>query len=118
MAQTDIYDLTDNTRDVFRELHPDSDMKEYPTDEELTDIRAIIHAHYAWMAKRLGEGRRVQFGGCGTYTLKLRAGREVQNFQTGERYEIPDFLEVEFNAAPALETLIQEGLKPPVPNVK
>jgi len=113
---TDIYDLSDNCRDVWHKINPDNDNE--PTEKALSEIRETIKAHYELIAKALAEGRQVRLDDCGTFTLKLRKGREVQNFQTGERYEIPDFLEVEFNAAPHLEGIIGNLLKPPVPEVK
>ena len=111
-----VYDLSENAKDVYKDINPDFDTP--PTQEDLAYIRTVIKAHYAWVARRLGELRETRLDQCGTYALKLRAGKEVQNFQTGERFKIPDFYEVEFNAAPTLETLIQEQLKTPVPNVK
>lgn len=113
---TDIYDLSDVCNAVWHNVNAYSENE--PTADELADIRAIIKAHYELLAQRLAEGRQVRLDDCGTYTLKLRAGRQVQNFQTGERYEIPDFLEVEFNAAPHLEGIIGNLLKPPAPEVK
>lgn len=112
----EIYDLTENCRDVWRELNPDANTP--PTAEQLAAIRATIVASYAWTAKRLGELRRVQYAECATWALQLRAGKEVMNFQTGERYQIPDYFEVKVNASPTMEELIREQLTPPVPNVK
>lgn len=113
---TDIYDLSNLCIAVWHNVNAYSDNE--PTDKELAEIRAIIKAHYELIAKALAFGRQVRLDDCGTYTLKLRAGRQVQNFRTGQRYEIPDFLEVEFNAAPHLEDIIGNLLKPPVPEVK
>lgn len=110
------YDLSESCLDVWGELNPYSDNK--PTAEELDKIRGIILAHYAWTAKRLGQGHRVSFIDCATWQLKLRQAREVTNFQTRERFQIPDFWEVEVNASPVMEDLIREQLTPPVPNVK
>lgn len=113
---TGVYDLSEHCLDVWRELNPDDNTP--ATDEELAAIRATIVAHYAWTAKRLGELRRVLYSGCATWKLQVRAGKEVTNFQTGERYRIPDFFEVEVNASPTMEDLIREQLTPPVPDVK
>ena len=111
----DIHDLTDNSRDIWEALNPEFDSP--PTVEDLAYIRAVVKVHYAIVAERLAKGLPVRFDDCGTYTLKLRKGREVSDFKGG-RFEIPDFFEVRFNAAPFLETIIQEGLTPPAPDVK
>lgn len=110
------YDLTEASDDVWKEINPDLDMEATP--EDLAYIRHAIQSFFAWTAKRLGEGKTAHFDQCGTFSLKLRAGREVQNFQTGERFNIPDYFQVEFNAAPAMEQLIQKELTQPVPDVK
>lgn len=113
---TGFYDLSEHCLDVWRERNPDANTP--PTIEALADIRATIVASYAWTAKRLGQGRRVFFNECAAWQLKLRHAREVTNFQTRERFQIPDFWEVEVNASPTMEDLIREQLTPPVPVVK
>lgn len=110
-----IYDLTENVRDVWDSVNPNLDTP--PPPDALAEYRAIIQAHYRQMAKRLAEGYVVQFDGCGTYTLKHREGKSVTDFN-GRRFEMPDYLEVEFNAALKLETIIAGYFAPPPPDVK
>lgn len=110
-----VYDLTESCKDVWLALNPDSDNE--PTADELAVIRETITAHYAWLAKRLGQGYKAWFNDCASWELKLRAGREVADFQGG-RFRIPEFFEVEVNASPTMEELIRQELTPPAPNVK
>ncbi len=113
---TGVYDLTELSKDVWQEVNPDFDTP--PTQEDLAYIRVVVKAFFERTATRLAQGHKVQFDDCGTFALKLREGREVQNFETGDRYEMPGYLEVEFNAAKHLEDLIQLTINPPAPNVK
>jgi nucleoid DNA-binding protein len=111
-----IYDLTELAKDVWGEVNSDFDTQ--PTQEDLAYIRIVVKAFFAAMATRLAQGYAAHFDDCGTFTLKLRKGREVQNFQTGERFEMPDYLEVEFNAGKHLEDLIRGIISPPAHDVK
>lgn len=113
---TGIYDLTENVLDIWHELYPDSDNA--PVKEELDYLRKAIQLHYRWTGKRLGEGHKVQFDECGTWSLLLRKAKKVRDFRTGEMFDMPEFLEMEFNAEPTVEVVISEAFTPPSPNVK
>lgn len=113
---TGVYDLSENVLDVWHELHPDSDNA--PDKEELAYLRQAIQLHYRWTGRRLGEGHRVQFDECGTWSLPLRKAKKVRDFRTGETFIMPEYLEMEFNAEPTVEASIGEAFTPPSPNVK
>lgn len=92
------YDLTDNTLDVWHEIHPDSD--NFPTPEQLAEVRDIIKAHYRTTATAVGGFGSAHYDDCGVYNLfsgKARAGREQG-------------IEVDFKAAPAFDATVKESL--------
>lgn len=70
---TGLYDLSDNTLEVWGEIYPDRDS--LPTAQELAEIRAIIKAHYRTTAQALAAHGAAHFDDCGTYVQMESAAR-------------------------------------------
>lgn len=111
-----VYDLTENALDIWASLNPGGESE--PEKGELDKIRQIVQAHYWFTGKRLGQGHRAWFDECGTWTLPLRKSKTVRDFQTGQMFQMPEYLEMEFNAEPTVEEAIAEAFTPPTPEVK
>lgn len=67
-----------------------------------TDAAAIIGSILAKMTGSLGKGEWVYLKDFGSFTKKIRPGRNVRHPKTGEIIWIPPRPGVDFNASPAL----------------
>ena len=68
----------------------------------LVDATAIIDSILAKMAGSLRNGERVCFKDFGTFTKKIRPGRNVRHPKTGQIILVPPWPDVDFNPAKGL----------------
>jgi nucleoid DNA-binding protein len=73
------------------------------------DAISLVDAVLETISDALGQGKRVELRGFGSFTVKNRRGRTARNPKTGEQVYVPQKVYAAFRASKALKRLLDEG---------
>jgi DNA-binding protein HU-beta len=78
------------------------------TDMRYEAVRKVIRKMNKYLSIAFKNGDGVHLG-IGTFTVKKTGKRQAQNFKTGERYNIPEGLKVDYKPSKFVKTALSSN---------